>query len=223
MRHQNRQNKLANARQRRNKKQRKPTTRLELNRFGNVNGIPDGWKKTIMSKAQLKMLGIPHYDACVGFKRNKYGETRPALVTIIPASVKPIDGNRPNCHLTPEERQRNWERRLVKLTWVSEAYAHEVAEAKKAYKTKIIEALEAKQAVTHSEKRAALIAKIRNSNPLRKLINREHAQIVLEAHKRHTQTDYEHQLEIAHELAENGIIDYNQAKTYARANYKPNK
>ena len=223
MRHANRQRKLDHRKPKKQKRQMKPTSRLETNRYGNVAGIPDGWKKTNMSVKQLVARKIPFYRACLGFERNKYGEKTPVIVNIVPVTTKPMTGSKPNCHLTPEERQKAWERRLVKLTWCSEAYAHEIAEAKLAYKEKVIAKLEAKQAQVYSAKRAQTIERVKHVNPLRRIINAEHAQAVLEAHERHTRTDYDQKLAEGHELVDNGILTYTQVKTYARNTYKPNK
>ena len=221
MRHTNRQRKIdCRARSKRRAKT-KPTTRLELNRFGNVVGIPDGWKKTNLSKKQLETLHIPHYRAYLGFERSKYGERRQVTVYIVPVKTKPPSGNRPNKHLSPKDKQRVWEVSLHKLTRCGMPFAHEVAEAKLAYKQSILARLEAKQAICYSAKRATTIEAVKRINPLRKLLNEEHAQAVLEAHKRHTRTDYDQKLAEAHELAENGILDRTQIKTYARTFYKP--
>jgi len=222
LRHANRQRKIdGRARSKRRTTKTKPTTRLELNRFGNVVGIPDGWKRTNLSKRQLETLHIPHYRAYLGFERTKFGEKRQTTVFIIPVKTPPTSGGRPNKHLSQKDRQRVWEVRLNKLTKCGMKHAHEIAEAKLAYKQSILAKLEAKQAVCYSAKRANTIEAVKRINPLRKIINEEHAQAVIEAHERHTRTDYDQKLAEAHELAENGILDRTQIKTYARTFYKP--
>ncbi len=58
---------------------------INLNRYGNVVGIPKGWTSTSASVSQLKKLNIPNYKSCIGFN-NYYGSRyAPILVNIVPA------------------------------------------------------------------------------------------------------------------------------------------
>lgn len=57
---------------------------LELNEYGNVTDIPEGWLKTSLTVTQLKKLNIPTYKACIGFEDCCYGHWKPILVNIIP-------------------------------------------------------------------------------------------------------------------------------------------
>lgn len=221
MRHANRNKKIDQARRKTQNRKHHPkaTTKLETNRYGNVVGIPDGWKQTNLSVAALLTARIPFYKAFLGFEKSRYGEQRPILVNIVPVGTRPRTQTKPNKHLSQTERQKSWERRLNKLTNCGLDYAHEIAEAKLAYKAGILAKLEAKQELCPSAKRAKTIEIVRIINPLRRIINQEHAQKLIEAHQRHTLTNYDQKLREAHELAENGIIDRTAIKTYARTHY----
>ena len=221
MRHANRNKKIDQERRKTQNRKHHPkaTTKLETNRYGNVVGIPDGWKQTNLSVAALLTARIPFYKAFLGFEKNRYGEQRPILVNIVPVGTRPRTQTKPNKHLSQTNRQKSWERLLNKLTNCGLDYAHEIAEAKLAYKAGILAKLKAKQELCPSAKRAKTIEIVRIINPLRRIINQEHAQKIIEAHQRHTLTNYEQKLREAHELAENGIIDRTAIKTYARTHY----
>ena len=98
MRHANRQRKIDQARRKTQNRKRHPktTTKLETNRYGNVVGIPDGWKQTNLSVAALLTARIPFYKAFLGFEKSKYGEQRPILVlgALTPPCIETIECKR---------------------------------------------------------------------------------------------------------------------------------
>ena len=122
---------------------------------------------------------------------------------------------------TEKEKEITWINRLAKLTGITTEEAQEIAQEKKDYKDKQIELLEDRQIDNLSIKRQRLIDKIEKSNPLRRIVDGEHAQNILSASNRHN-GNYENLLDEGRELAAAGEIEKSQVKEYARSkfNYK---
>ena|GEM_PF-6148091 len=114
---------------------------------------------------------------------------------------------------------KEWASRLSKLTNIDIDSAIKIAKEKIEYKEDKIYDMEEKQSENYSRMRASLIKKMERENPLRRIKDKEHAFSILAASKRHTETDYEIQLDYARELAEIGDIDKSEVKEYARLNY----
>ena len=108
---------------------------------------------------------------------------------------------------------------MAKLTGITTEEAQEIAQEKKEYKDKQIELLEDRQIENLSIKRQRLINKIERSNPLRRIVDGEHAQNILSASNRHN-GNYESLLDEGRELAAAGEIERSQVREYARNNYK---
>ena len=118
---------------------------------------------------------------------------------------------------TEEEKTAAWCRRLAKLTGIKLEQAMAIAEEKIEDKDKRIEVLEERQwRLNCSIQREKLINKIRRSNPLRYIKDKDHAFRILAASVRHNESDYESMLEEARELASWGEIDRDEVKSYAR-------
>lgn len=120
--------------------------------------------------------------------------------------------------LTDEEKKIAWAKRLVKFVPDLELEeAIEIADEKLDYKDRQIDELENRQyKLRYSVKRDKLIDKIRRSNPLRRIEDKEHAERIMAASKRHNCTFYEGMLERGRRLADMGEIDYEDIKDYAR-------
>lgn len=102
---------------------------------------------------------------------------------------------------TEEDQISTWVRQMQKYVDMPADELRHMAEEKLAYKEHQMQALEERQAERRfSVRRQKLIEQIRRSNPLRRVENAEHAERILAAHVRHSNTDYEAQLEEAHRL-----------------------
>jgi len=117
---------------------------------------------------------------------------------------------------TPEEIREKWAKRLVKLTGISMEDALEIAIEKEDYKQEQIYDLEERQIDHYSKRRQTLINQITRSNPLRYIKDSNHAQNILAAHHRHSETNYENLLDEGRELAAEGQIARSEVKDYAR-------
>jgi len=117
---------------------------------------------------------------------------------------------------TPEEIREKWAKRLVKLTGISMEDALEIAQEKEDYKQEQIYDLEERQIDHYSRRRQTLINQITRSNPLRYIKDSNHAQNILAAHHRHSETNYENLLDEGRELAAEGQIARSEVKDYAR-------
>ena len=63
---------------------------LELNAYGNVTELPEGWKETKLRVNQLKKLGIPSYKWCYGIEQRGH-YYKPSLLNIIPIDFSMIE------------------------------------------------------------------------------------------------------------------------------------
>lgn len=122
--------------------------------------------------------------------------------------------------ITEQEKKEKWATRLSKLTGISISEALEIAKEKEEYKAEQIEKMEDKQFDNYSVKREKLINKMERENPLRYIKNKEHAQAILSASRRHNCSNYEEMLDVAREKASSGDIDKSEVKEYARQNMR---
>ena len=199
---------------------------LQLNSYGNVNGIPQGWYLVSQTTTQLKAAKIPHYKSRLGFNES-HGYYKPILVNIIPKNYKGVltkwlNGRKKPKAKTQQDKTLAWCKRLSKLTGCSMDDATQIANQKLEYqKLKIAEMKERQQDRGYSIKREKLINAMYRANPLRRIIDITHAEAIMQAHKRHTETNYDAMLYEAHELIELGELCRSDAQKYARLNYKP--
>lgn len=122
--------------------------------------------------------------------------------------------------LTEEEKIEKWSERLSKLTGISLEEAKKIAYEKIEYKeNRYIEMID-NYNENPSKKNYQLANKIKNSNPLRYIEDKEHAENILIASKRHNNSNYEELIEEGKEMAKYGEIEYSEIKDYARNNYE---
>ena len=121
-----------------------------------------------------------------------------------------------------EEVRDEWARSLVKKSKnaVSFEEAKTIAEEKLRYKDERIAAMWSRQDERCSIKREKLINKMQRENPLRRIIDYDHALAIIDASERHNKTSYDKFLEQAHELERYGEIERGTAKEWAREQIK---
>ncbi len=123
---------------------------------------------------------------------------------------------------TDEEVRDEWARSLVKKSKnaVSLEDAKSIAEEKLRYKDERIDAMWSRQDERYSIKREKLINKMKRENPLRRIIDYDHALAIIDASNRHKTTSYDKFLQQAHELERCGDIERGTAKEWAREQIK---
>ena len=121
-----------------------------------------------------------------------------------------------------EEVRDEWARSLVRKSKnaVSFEDAQTIAEEKLRYKDDRIDAMRSRQYERYSVKRDKLINKMKRENPLRRIIDYDHALAIIDASNRHNKTSYDKFLEQAHELERYGEIERGTAKEWAREQIK---
>ena len=121
-----------------------------------------------------------------------------------------------------EEIRDEWARSLIKKSKnaVSFEDAQIIAEEKLKYKEDRIDAMRSRQDERYSVKREKLINKMQRENPLRRIIDYDHALAIIDASNRHNKTSYDKFLEQAHELERYGEIERGTAKEWAREQIK---
>ena len=121
-----------------------------------------------------------------------------------------------------EEVRDEWARSLVRKSKnaVSFEDAQIIAEEKLRYKEDRIDAMWSRQDERYSVKREKLINKMKRENPLRRIIDYDHALAIIDASNRHNKTSYDKFLEQAHELERYGEIERGTAKEWAREQIK---
>lgn len=121
-----------------------------------------------------------------------------------------------------EEIRDEWARSLVKKSKnaVSFEDAQIIAEEKLRYKDERIAAMWSRQDERYSVKREKLINKMKRENPLRRIIDYDHALAIIDASNRHKKTSYDKFLQQAHELERYGEIERGTAKEWAREQIK---
>lgn len=116
-----------------------------------------------------------------------------------------------------DDLKEAWCRRLVRLTGISIETARRIADEKlNAKEGQVIELEERQRDRRYSVRRERLINKIRRENPLRWIRDEEHAMNILKASARHTHSDYDEQLKLAHRMSEWRDINPALAREYAR-------
>ena len=123
---------------------------------------------------------------------------------------------------TYEEVRDKWARSLVKKSKNAVTFedAQSIAEEKLKYKEDRIEAVRSRQDERYSIKREKLIEKMKRENPLRRIIDYDHALAIIDASNRHNKTSYDKFLHEAHELERYGEIERGTAKEWAREQIK---
>ena len=123
---------------------------------------------------------------------------------------------------TYEEIRDEWARSLVRKSKnaVSFEDAQSIAEEKLKYKEDRIAAMWSRQDERYSVKRDKLINKMKRENPLRRIIDYDHALAIIDASNRHNKTSYDKFLEQAHDLERYGEIERGTAKEWARQQIK---
>ena len=118
---------------------------------------------------------------------------------------------------TEEENVQTWVRQMSKYVDTPDETLEIIAREKLGYKAHQIQELEERQQERgYSVRRQVIIDRVRRSNPLRRVESPEHANRILAAHNRHTQTNYEAQLTAAHRKEWWGDMVPGQAREYAR-------
>ena len=121
-----------------------------------------------------------------------------------------------------EEVRDEWARSLVKKSKNAVTFeeAKTIAEEKLKYKEDRIAAMRSRQYERYSVKREKLINKMQRENPLRRIIDYDHALAIIDASERHNTTPYDKFLQEAHELERYGEIERGTAKEWAREQIK---
>ena len=121
-----------------------------------------------------------------------------------------------------EEIRDEWARSLVRKSKNAVTFedAQSIAEEKLKYKDERIAAMRSRQDERYSVKREKLINKMQRENPLRRIIDYDHALAIIDASERHNKTSYDKFLQQAHELERYGDIERGTAKEWAREQIK---
>ncbi len=121
-----------------------------------------------------------------------------------------------------EEIRDEWARSLVRKSKNAVTFedAQSIAEEKLKYKDEKIDAMWSRQDERYSIKREKLINKMQRENPLRRIIDYDHALAIIDASNRHNKTSYDKFLKQAHELERYGDIERGTAKEWARQQLK---
>ena len=121
-----------------------------------------------------------------------------------------------------EEVRDEWARSLVRKSKKAISFedAQSIAEEKLRYKDERIDAMWSRQDERYSVKREKLINKMQRENPLRRIIDYDHALAIIDASERHNKTSYDKFLQEAHELERYGEIERGTAKEWARQQIK---
>ena len=121
-----------------------------------------------------------------------------------------------------EEIRDEWAKSLVRKSKNAVTFedAQIIAEEKLRYKEDRIDAMWSRQDEGYSIKREKLINKMQRENPLRRIIDYDHALAIIDASERHNKTSYDKFLQQAHELERYGEIERGTAKEWAREKIK---
>ena len=121
-----------------------------------------------------------------------------------------------------EEVRDEWARSLVRKSKNAVTFedAQIIAEEKLKYKEDRIADMKSRQDERYSVKREKLINKMQRENPLRRIIDYDHALAIIDASERHNKTSYDKFLQEAHELERYGEIERGTAKEWARERIK---
>lgn len=117
----------------------------------------------------------------------------------------------------PKDKRLRWAERLARLTGISVEEALEIAKAKEDYHAECILDLENRQCNDFSRRREKIIRTKERENPLRRIEDEDHAEAILYAHARHTDTDYEDYLAAANDLVIRGHLTHDDKRGWARA------
>ena len=118
------------------------------------------------------------------------------------------------------DKVAQWCNRLVKLTGITFEEARQIADEKLAYQDECIAEVEERQQKRYSLQRSKLISKMKRENPLRRIVDTDHAYAILSASRRHNNTNYDSLLEEYRDEARMGNIDHVDVRELARQNYR---
>ena len=118
------------------------------------------------------------------------------------------------------DKVAQWCNRLVKLTGITLEDARQIADEKLAYQDECIAEVEERQQKRYSLQRSKLISKMKRENPLRRIVDADHAYAILSASRRHNNTNYDSLLEEYRDEARMGNIDHVDVRELARQNYR---
>lgn len=118
------------------------------------------------------------------------------------------------------DKVAQWCNRLVKLTGITLEEARQIADEKLAYQDECIAEVEERQQKRYSVQRNKLISKMKRENPLRRIVDADHAYAILSASRRHNNTNYDSLLEEYRDEARMGNIDHVDVRELARQNYR---
>lgn len=139
-------------------------------------------------------------------QRRKYNSLKPKIT-------------KPQKSVSVEEKLQNqytaWTKRLSALAGITIEQAEIIADEKDNYKNDRIQMMIERNNQFPSIKRGKLIRKMERENPLRRIVDENHAQAILAASKRHKETSYEYLLDEARDKALLGEIDRSEVKEYA--------
>lgn len=124
---------------------------------------------------------------------------------------------------TEEEKIAAWSRRLSRLlnNQLTLEQCIDIANEKLYAKELSLAKLEEKQDERFSVRRQKVINKVARKNPLRYIRDEAHARNIIEAHERHTGTNYDTLLEKYRSDEQWGIIPPGSAREYARRDMTP--
>ena len=118
----------------------------------------------------------------------------------------------------PVDKVAQWCNRLVKFTGITLEDARQIADEKLAYQDECIAEVEERQQKRYSLQRSKLISKMKRENPLRRIVDADHAYAILSASRRHNNTNYDSLLEEYRDEANMGNIDHIDVRELARQN-----
>ena len=201
-------------------------TETEIKKFTEMIKAQQKTKSDIRIKSLKKMsflrkTGVKYVTNVVGY--NKYGAIKEGKKLIYSAEVckkvlaelKTLKPKKEAKKISEAEKVSAWARRLAKLTDITLEKAEKIAQDKIEAKEKEIENLRDRQIVHgFSKRREKMINKIERSNPLRRIIDSDHAVRILWANERHQNSNYDDLLRKAEALGLTG----DEKKEYAHEN-----
>ena len=176
---------------------------------------------------RLKKTNIEMYNPRGDW--NGYGYTRLPLVAVISTEeenqifneIKQALANEPKPKKkTEQEKLEAWARSLVRKLQGTEyelTYdgAIRIALEKKEALSDSIAMLECRQTERYSPNRQKKLNQLYRTNPLRRIVDVDHAINIIKASQRHNSTNYDYYLAIYHDLEEKGEVYKGYAKEFA--------
>jgi len=196
------------------------------NKYGQVVGsMPVGWDYVQGTKSQLAKLGVVFMVKFEGWESStrwvkpitaKIAKTKDCekVQLYLSELAKKKSNKKP---VSEQDLVNQWAKRLVTLSGIAIDDAIAIAQAKIDYKEKKISEIVQKQMYgMYSSRRQKLIDRMERENPLRRIVDANHATAIMDAHRRHTETDYEDRLDEGRELIEDGLLEQEELREFAR-------